>query len=166
MVAARELRRYRKPADAFSAALAEDLVPPSPEELAAEIARMPGAVVVEGFGGAAAPLNEASTIGQIAAAASLRTIIAIGLRLGCISHALLTLRYLQSIGADVAGAVLVDRWHESSGEYREDVERCLTPHLRILAAMPHDRSGTALTIVAQELREWYAPAATASPQRG
>jgi dethiobiotin synthetase len=150
---ARELRRYAKPADAYSAALAAGREPPRAGELARQLDEMPGALLVEGFGGAAAPLNAHESIAHVAAAAGLPAIVVVGLRLGCISHAVLTVSYLRSLGCRTLGAVLVDRWSPTSPDYREDVRRCLLEEMPILAVMEHGLSRAALARAAQRLEE-------------
>jgi len=47
-------------------------------------------VIVEGIGGWQAPLNDRATVADLAAALGLPVVLVVGLRLGCISHALLS----------------------------------------------------------------------------
>jgi len=146
---ARELRRFRKAADPYSAALAEGKEPPSADELALELAQIKGAIVVEGAGGAACPLNDTETMADIASAARLSAIIVVGLRLGCINHALMTAEYLRSKKCWIAGAVLVDRWQRSSDDYRADVERALKRDVNVIAILDYDPSNKPQTAVPQ-----------------
>jgi dethiobiotin synthetase len=146
---ARELRRYQKAADPYSAALAEGQVPPRADELAAELAQIEGSIVVEGSGGAACPLNDTETMADIASAARLSVVIVVGLRLGCINHALLTAEYLRSKKCWIAGAVLVDRWQRSSDDYRADVERALIRDVNVIATLDHDPSNKPVNAVPQ-----------------
>ena len=152
----RELHRYRKPADAYSAALAQGLSPVDCADLARELASIVGAVIVEGLGGAAAPLNATQTIAHLAAFARLRTIVAVGLRLGCISHAMLTEHYLRTLGCGVAGYILIERWCDTGQEYRDDVVRCLSEKLPVLAILNYDPSDHAVEQAAARLRESFA----------
>jgi dethiobiotin synthetase len=62
------------------------------------------AVVVEGVGGFLVPLNEREDAGDLARALGLPVVLVIGMRLGCLNHALLT---LQAIGAR---SLLVAGW--------------------------------------------------------
>ena len=149
---ARELRRFRKAADPYSAALAENAQPPTADEIAAEIAQIKGALVVEGAGGAACPLNDAETMADIASAARLSVIIVVGLRLGCISHALMTAEYLRSKKCWIAGAILVDRWERTSNDYHTDVERALTRDMNVMATLDHDPSKSPGTLAVPRLR--------------
>jgi dethiobiotin synthetase len=146
---ARELRRFRKAADPYSAALAEDAISPSADELALELAKIDGALVVESAGGAACPLNDTETMADIASAARLSAIIVVGLRLGCISHALMTAEHLRLKKSWVAGAVLVDRWESTSEDYRADVERALKREMNVIATLDHDPSQSPITAVSK-----------------
>lgn len=131
-----ELARFRKPADPWAAALAE----PAPAVYAAELAQavnvIAGAVVAEGAGGLAVPLNQSETFAAFAAAAGLQVVLAVGLRLGCINHALLTLAMCEQLGLPLAGCVLVNRWGESGAEYEEDVSRALQVKAPVLGILP------------------------------
>jgi len=153
---ARELRRFRKAADPYAAALAEHAPAPRAAELAAEIAQIEGALIVEGAGGAACPLNEAETMGDLIAAANLEAIVVVGLRLGCISHALMTAEYLRAKGCELRGAVLVDRWSQSAPDYRDDVERALQRAMRVIATLDYDSSAKPINAVPR-LRGAFAP---------
>jgi len=149
---ARELRRFRKAADPYSAALAEQAELPRADALAVEIAQIKGALVVEGAGGAACPLNEIETMADIASAARLSVIIVVGLRLGCISHALMTAEYLRSKKCWIAGAVLIDRWERTSDDYRADVERALSRDMNVIATLDHDPTHSPGTVAVPRLR--------------
>ncbi len=61
------------------------------------------AVVVEGVGGWYAPLSLETTISDLAKALQLPIILVIGLRLGCLNHALLTAQAIRQSGLPVAG---------------------------------------------------------------
>lgn len=133
-----EFARFRLPADPWSAALAEHAPPLDAAALAARIEAVPGPAVVEGAGGAAVPLNATETLADALARTSCAAIVVAGLRLGCISHTLLTLAYLGARGIPVRGVVLVDRWRASAAEERARVERAVAPHATILAFIEHD----------------------------
>jgi dethiobiotin synthetase len=60
-------------------------------------------VVVEGAGGWLAPLSDTATMADLAAALSLPVLLTIGLRLGCLNHALLTRESLATRGTPFAG---------------------------------------------------------------
>lgn len=61
------------------------------------------AVVVEGAGGFLVPLNESQTGADLATALGLPVILVVGLRLGCLNHALLTRDAITSRGLALAG---------------------------------------------------------------
>ena len=131
-----EIARFEKPADPWSAALAQGLEPLSARALAATLDALDGALVVEGAGGIMVPLNAHEHLGDVAAPAKLQTVVAIGLRLGCLNHALLTLRLCRQFALPVAGAVLVERWEPAGEAYRADVMRVLQEKVRVLGILP------------------------------
>jgi dethiobiotin synthetase len=133
-----ELARFAKPADPWSAALNEDKPPLYARQLAGELDKIAGALVAEGAGGILTPRNASEQLGHVAAEAKLKAVIAIGLRLGCLNHALLTVRACQSLGIPIAGAVLIERWAPTDVAYREDVERALHGKLPTLGTFPFE----------------------------
>lgn len=133
-----ELARFQKPADPWSAALAEGTPTVHAEDLARVLEGIGGAVVAEGAGGLAVPLNRLQNFGTLAALAKLEIILAVGLRLGCMNHALLTLALCDQLQLKVAGGVLVDRWEKSQPSYAEDVRRTLQGKLDILGILPFE----------------------------
>jgi len=62
-------------------------------------------VVVEGAGGFLVPLNESLTMADLAKALSLPVVLVVGIRLGCINHALLTVQAIEAKGLDLVGWV-------------------------------------------------------------
>lgn len=60
-------------------------------------------VIVEGAGGWLAPIGEAATMADLAIALSLPVLVVVGLRLGCLNHALLTHESLRARGVSFAG---------------------------------------------------------------
>lgn len=60
-------------------------------------------VVVEGVGGWKVPLNEAETLADLAAALRLPVVLVVGIRLGCLSHALLIGESIARMGLPLAG---------------------------------------------------------------
>ena len=69
----------------------------------AALARAADCVVVEGAGGWLAPIGPRQTMADIAAALALPVLLVVGLRLGCLNHALLSARALAAHGAGFAG---------------------------------------------------------------
>lgn len=70
-----------------------------------ELASRTDAVIVEGAGGLLVPLSDTLTGGDLALALGLPVILVVGLRLGCLNHALLTHEALRSRGLVLAGWV-------------------------------------------------------------
>ena len=62
-------------------------------------------VIVEGAGGFFVPLNDTQTLADLAIQLNLPIILVVGMRLGCINHALLTVEALQARGLTLAGWV-------------------------------------------------------------
>ncbi len=62
-------------------------------------------VVVEGVGGFVVPLNERETTADLAQRLELPVLLVVGLRLGCLNHALLTAEAVRSRGLPLAGWV-------------------------------------------------------------
>ncbi|MGZ3549173.1 MAG: dethiobiotin synthase [Vulcanimicrobiaceae bacterium] len=138
-----ELARFVKPADPWSAALAEGMPTVHAEDLQLAIDRIEGPVITEGAGGLAVPLNRTQNFAAVAQRAHLRVVLAVGLRLGCLNHALLTLALCDQLKLEVAGGVLVDRFGTSDESYVADVRRALQGKLEILGILPFDRDEAA-----------------------
>lgn len=64
-------------------------------------------VIVEGAGGWYAPLTENETIADLAKLLDLPIILVVGIRLGCINHALLTAQVIQNAGLNCVGWLAV-----------------------------------------------------------
>lgn len=62
-------------------------------------------VVVEGVGGFMAPLNESETAADLSVLLDLPVVLVVGMRLGCLNHALLTAEAVRSRGLRLAGWV-------------------------------------------------------------
>jgi dethiobiotin synthetase len=67
------------------------------------LAALADIVVVEGAGGWLAPIGPSRTMADIAAALELPVLLVVGLRLGCLNHALLTRAAIGSSGLRFAG---------------------------------------------------------------
>jgi dethiobiotin synthetase len=133
-----ELARFAKPADPWSAALAEGMPAVRADDLARIIESIPGSVVAEGAGGLAVPLNLTQHFGTVAMLANLEIVLVVGLRLGCMNHALLTLALCDQLRLKMAGCVLVDRWQRSDHAYVDDVRRALQGKIEILGILPFE----------------------------
>ncbi|MGN6153384.1 MAG: dethiobiotin synthase [Lysobacteraceae bacterium] len=69
----------------------------------ARLAAQADRVLVEGVGGWEAPLGEAFAQADLVRALSLPVVLVVGLRLGCLNHALLTARAIAADGGTLAG---------------------------------------------------------------
>lgn len=63
------------------------------------------AVIVEGIGGWLVPLNDTESVADLARLLGLPVVVVVGLKLGCINHALLTFRAVREAGLPLAGWV-------------------------------------------------------------
>jgi dethiobiotin synthetase len=71
----------------------------------ARIAGQVDCVLVEGVGGWRVPLNATETVAEMAHGLGLGVILVVGIRLGCLNHALLTVAAIESAGVPLAGWV-------------------------------------------------------------
>jgi dethiobiotin synthetase len=71
----------------------------------AQLQALADAVVVEGVGGFCVPLGRAYDTADLAAALQLPVLLVVGMRLGCINHALLTQQVIATRGLTLAGWV-------------------------------------------------------------
>ncbi|CDS50964.1 Dethiobiotin synthetase [Polaromonas sp. CG9_12] len=69
------------------------------------LTQLADAVVVEGAGGFLVPLSDHETGADLAQALALPVVLVVGLRLGCLNHALLTLEAIRARGLTLAGWV-------------------------------------------------------------
>ena len=142
--ASRELYRFREPADPWTAALVANRTPLVAIDVANELDRIDGDLVIEGSGGAAVPLNADESLDDVAHLARVETILVVGLRLGCLNHAILTLAYLAARSAIVPCIVLTEPWGALDPTYRSQVERVLTAKIppNLATARHPSTSGT------------------------
>ncbi len=131
-----ELARFPKPADPWTAARAAGAPLLDAATLAAAVDRIAGDLVVEGSGGVAVPLNPDETLTHVVQRSALPAIVVVGLRLGCMNHAVLTREYLAARGVRMLGFVLVDRWACGTA-YAEEVRYVLQNRDAILGFVPH-----------------------------
>ncbi|CAG9237088.1 dethiobiotin synthetase [Paraburkholderia sabiae] len=74
-------------------------------EAHAQAVQMADVVVVEGVGGFRVPLTDAHDTADLAFALNLPVVLVVGMRLGCISHALLTAEAIAARGLPIVGWV-------------------------------------------------------------
>ena len=70
-----------------------------------QLAHLADVVIVEGVGGWMVPLNDHETSADLAQALQLPIILVVGMRLGCLNHALLTAQAIQAQGLQLHGWV-------------------------------------------------------------
>jgi dethiobiotin synthetase len=69
----------------------------------AQLASLADALIVEGAGGFCVPLNKTQTLADLAVQLNIPMILVVGIRLGCINHALLTIEAIQARSLKLAG---------------------------------------------------------------
>lgn len=69
------------------------------------LAEMAETVIVEGAGGFLVPVNARQSLADLAVKLNLPVILVVGMRLGCINHALLTIEAIRARGLTLAGWV-------------------------------------------------------------
>lgn len=70
-----------------------------------QLVTMAEVVIVEGAGGFLVPINAAETLADLASELNIPIILVVGMRLGCINHALLTVEVIKARGLTLAGWV-------------------------------------------------------------
>ncbi|MGZ8258344.1 MAG: dethiobiotin synthase [Methylotenera sp.] len=70
-----------------------------------QLAAMAEVVIVEGAGGFIVPINQCETLADLALKFDIPIILVVGMRLGCINHALLTVEAIETRGLKLAGWV-------------------------------------------------------------
>jgi dethiobiotin synthetase len=96
-------------------------------------------IVVEGAGGFLVPINDQQDLGDLAQALQMPVILVVGLRLGCINHALLSVAVIAQRGLRLAGWVAntidadMPYLHENIDTLRARIE---APLLGIVNALP------------------------------
>lgn len=96
-------------------------------------------VVIEGAGGFLVPLNEQEDLGDLAQAIDLPIILVVGMRLGCINHALLTCEAIVSRQLTIAGWV-ANTLSEEMPLLEENIQtlkdRIFAPFLGVIPTLP------------------------------
>ena len=111
-----------------------------------ELARRADAVVVEGAGGFHVPLSQSTTGADLAQALALPVVLVVGVRLGCLNHALLTAEAIRSRGLLLAGWVAnrIDPQMQAQNDNIAWLRRQLAAPL--LADIPHQHVPDARTL--------------------
>jgi dethiobiotin synthetase len=92
------------------------------------IQKQSDAVVVEGAGGWLVPLNQTETMADLAISLNLPVILVVDIRLGCINHALLTVKAIELTGLKLQGWIA-----NNFGHNPQSIEIVETLTQRILA---------------------------------
>ncbi|WP_374358402.1 dethiobiotin synthase [Chitinimonas sp.] len=98
-------------------------------------------VLVEGAGGWLAPIDDRRSMADLAAALGLPVILVVGMRLGCLNHAMLTVEAIKARGLQLAGWVAncVDPAMLRPAENLDYLRKRITAPL--LGVIPHFSSG-------------------------
>jgi dethiobiotin synthetase len=112
----------------------------------AELTRLADVVIVEGVGGLAVPLNERETGADLARRLGLPVVLVVGMRLGCLNHALLTRGWIEASGLRFAGWV-ANCITPDMPYVRENI-RALNHRLGgpLLAEVPYERVPASATV--------------------
>jgi dethiobiotin synthetase len=118
------------------------------------LAAQADAVVVEGAGGFLVPLTDTLTGADLAQALRLPVVLVVGLRLGCLNHALLTAEAIRARGLPLAGWVAnrVDPAMEAADENIAYLRARLGAPL--LAEVPYQELPDAHGLVFELSKEW------------
>ena len=87
----------------------------------AQLRQQADCVLVEGAGGLLAPISEALTVVDIAVALQLPVILIVGMRLGCLNHALLSAEALRLRGLPLVGWIANTPQAETMPYYAENL---------------------------------------------
>ncbi|WP_151632167.1 dethiobiotin synthase [Noviherbaspirillum aerium] len=134
-----------------------------------QVAAAADAVVVEGVGGFCVPLTEQLDTADLAQQLALPVIMVVGLRLGCISHALLTAEAIAARGLRLAGWVAnaVDPQMRFQAENVDTLRtRLAAPLLGVIPRLPVvSASAAASYLDCSSLPNWpvAGPAASSTP---
>jgi dethiobiotin synthetase len=104
-----------------------------------ELAAHADCVVVEGAGGWLTPISDCASMADIAAALALPVVLVVGLRLGCLNHAILTAQALAAHEPGFSGWIgnSIDPAFERAADNIADLERRLRPAAAIVPYASH-----------------------------
>jgi len=109
----------------------------------AELRTLAQFIVVEGVGGFIVPLTQSTNSADLAVSLGLPVILVVGLRLGCLNHALLTVEAIEQRGLQLAGWIAnridpsMERWQDNLASLRQ---RIAAP---LLGTLPHQLEAAA-----------------------
>ncbi len=122
-----------------------------------QLAAQADAVVVEGAGGWRVPLSDSLSIADLAVALQLPVVLVVGLRLGCLNHALLTADAIRASGLPLAGWICsrVDPHMLAPEDNLATLRRALgNLGAPLLADLPHQARPDPRTASVQLPQEW------------
>tara|TARA_S200000501_G_C20872240_1_gene764860 strand:+ start:10920 stop:11618 length:699 start_codon:yes stop_codon:yes gene_type:complete len=109
-------------------------------------------VVVEGAGGWLVPLNDQKTVADLAEPLGCEIILVVGLKLGCLNHALLTVASIEASGLKLAGWVAnhlssdMPYNHENIATLKEKIVAPLVAEIPFLSAIDTESSAVYIDI--------------------
>jgi len=124
------------------------------------LARSSDVTVVEGAGGWLAPLDAQRSFADLAVRWHLAVILVVGLRLGCLNHALLTVEAIQRRGLRLAGWVangIEAEFTRRDANVNTLREAIAAPCLATLPHAPRQGMDETAKIFAANLAEWAPP---------
>ncbi|CAN4274988.1 BioD Dethiobiotin synthetase [Methylophilaceae bacterium] len=92
-----------------------------------ELCKLADIVIVEGAGGFLVPLNNSNDIADLAKALNIPIIVVVGIKLGCINHALLTIESIKARNCPIKGWVanLIDSQMQCASDNIASIEKKL-----------------------------------------
>jgi len=115
-------------------------------EQAKQLSERAERIVIEGAGGWLAPLNETQSFADLAVELDVPVILVVGIRLGCLNHALLTYENMRQRGVTVAG------WIANTGLAEANDCMDITENIASLASrIPEPLLGTLPRIENQQI---------------
>jgi dethiobiotin synthetase len=121
-----------------------------------ELAAQADEVVVEGAGGFLVPLNDSQTSADLAQELKLPVILVVGVRLGCLNHALLTMRAIVDFQLECAGWV-ANVLDEAMPSVQDNIkalrERIAAPLLGIIPYQAQPEVATTAALLQLQLLE-------------
>lgn len=150
---------YRTPAAPHLAALTEGqaIDPQRILQAYAQVRAQAQAVVVEGVGGWRVPLTDAYDTADLARDLALPVVLVVGLRLGCINHALLTVEAIAARGLYLAGWVANTAdpdMTQRDGNVQALRERIDAPLLGVIPRLSAGAATAAAAATHLDLRLW------------